>query len=391
MTALVVKGDCLKVFARIPGEAIDAVVTDPPYELGFMGKRWDATGIAYSVELWRQCRRVLKPGGYLIAFGATRTYHRMACAIEDAGFEIRDCIQWLYGTGFPKSLNVGKELDRRAGAERAVVGEKHVTRILNADDVKVHNYGTGMSGKAGVISVTAPATDDAKKWEGWGTALKPGHEPIVMARKPLVGTVAANVSAHGTGALNIDACRIATDDGKNRARPPRTPNAILGSGKGTNLTASPHNDTGRWPANVILDEDAAAVLDAQSVGTRASKPSGIAYDGGTLADGKSCVSYSDAGGASRFFYVAKASRKERSGGGVIDNRHPTVKPVKLMRYLVRMVTPRDGVVLDPFAGSGTTGVAAVLEGFDFIGIEREPQYVAIARARVAAGGKFCGS
>lgn len=358
------RGDCREVLASFDDAVIDAVVTDPPYELGFMGKAWDRAGVAFDPATWAAILRVLKPGGHLLAFGGTRTYHRMTCAIEDAGFEIRDSVLWMYGTGFPKSLNLG---------------------------------------------------------DGRGTALKPAHEPIVMARKPLVGTVAANVAAHGTGALNIDACRI---DGA-----PRTTHA-RGNVKGSNA-GQVHNyglgegyesaaPAGRWPANVILDEHAAAMLDAQSgtlkagVAGRRGGKGGVVMETGFAAYDESWGGYGDAGGASRFFYVAKPSRKERdlgcehlpekTGGEATDredgsagtqnpragagrtggarNFHPTVKPIELMRYLVRLVTPPGGVVLDPFAGSGTTGIAALREGARFVGVERSEEYTPITVARL---------
>jgi site-specific DNA-methyltransferase (adenine-specific) len=303
-------GDCRAVLATLGDNSIDSIVCDPPYELGFMGKAWDNSGIAYDVTVWQQCLRVLKPGGHLVAFGGSRTYHRLAVAIEDAGFEIRDQIQWIYSQGFPKSHNLKDE------------------------------------------------------YQGYGTALKPAHEPAVLARKPLCGTVADNVMAWGVGALNIDGTRIATED--DMARPAsngrhmedrpwvkRRINAGLPSRPET-----PDNGLGRWPANVILDEDAAKALDAQS-----------------------------GGNVSRFFYTAKASKAEREAGldapiGERANIHTTVKPLSLMRYLVRLVTPKGGKVLDPFMGSGSTGCAAVLEGFDFVGIDITPEYVAIAQKRV---------
>lgn len=350
---------------KIIGEnRADSVVTDPPYELGFMGKGWDKSGIAFDVDFWRDVLRVLKPGGHLLAFGGTRTYHRMTCAIEDAGFEIRDSLHWMYGTGFPKSLNVG---------------------------------------------------------DGRGTALKPGHEPIVLARKPLVGTVAANVSEFGTGALNIDGCRIEGTPAPFVGGTART-NGILGTSTKREPWI-PIPGLGRWPANVLLDEDAAGELDEQSGERRKENPreSGTRENGARgVVDFKSgSVSTTpndrdDGGGASRFFYVAKPSRAERdrgcdhlepkTGGEATDredgsigtenpragagrtggarNYHPTVKPIALMRYLVRLVTPPNGLVLDPFAGSGTTGIAALEEGVRFLGIEREAEYATIAAARM---------
>ncbi len=364
-----IEGDsraALRVFAA---DRFDSIVSDPPYELGFMGKGWDASGIAFDVEFWREALRVLKPGGHLLAFGGTRTYHRMTCAIEDAGFEVRDSLHWFYGTGFPKSLNVGG---------------------------------------------------------GRGTALKPAHEPIVMARKPLIGTVAANVRAFGTGALRIDDCRIATTDqtGNGATKSSgRAHDAVALEGAFATTTTTTTHPLGRWPANVLLDESAAADLDAQAPSAGAAAPvrgteasAAVADDAITNARARVPGAFhADSGGASRFFYVAKPSRRERdqgcdhlpakSGGEATDraddskgtqnpragagrnggtrNFHPTVKPVELMRYLVRLVTPAGGTVLDPFTGSGTTGMAARLEGLDFVGIEREPEYATIAAARIA--------
>jgi DNA modification methylase len=380
-------------------------------------KRGQAQKMQEWHEAWaREALRVLKPGGHLLAFGGTRTYHRLACAVEDAGFEIRDCLAWLYGSGFPKSLDVSKSIDKAAGAEREVVGvsphsaNRAVTSWHAAETA--HDRGRMGTVAEGDRSLTAPATPEAERWQGWGTALKPAHEPIVLARKPLSGTVAGNVLAHGTGALNVDGCRIGTDE--DRARPPRTANAIYGGGNGTNLTESESHPAGRWPANVCLDPEAAALLDEQT-GTstsRIGKPrEGANGDGwGMTATG---AEYGDSGGASRFLYVAKASSAERNAGldgfeetqvrrlsggdfahnsgstasdkagATVRNVHPTVKPIELMRWLVRLVTPPNGLVLDPFTGSGTTGCAAVLEGFRFVGIEREPEYAAIARARIA--------
>ena len=387
MTIDLRQGDCLDVLRTIDTNTIDAIVTDPPYGLSFMGKRWDYD--VPSVEVWYECLRVLKPGGHLLAFAGTRTQHRMACRIEDAGFEIRDMIAWVYGSGFPKSLDVSKAIDKMdaseeqerrrlrftawvrstgitsrqideatctnmgghyttAASQPAIMTREHLeqcrhllggvpewiereadirsveSRNMAAREVVGQHRATapgcnmrvGMTGcdydKVG--SITAPATDAARQWQGWGTALKPALEPITVARKPQAGTVAANVLEHGTGALNVEGCRVG----------------------------------GRWPANLIHDgsEEPAALL----------------------------------GDAARFFYCAKASRSDRGEG----NTHPTVKPTDLMRYLCRLVTPPGGTVLDPFMGSGSTGKAAALEGFHFLGIEREAQYLDIARARIRA-------
>jgi site-specific DNA-methyltransferase (adenine-specific) len=331
-------GDCRQVLNAFRDASIDAVITDPPYELGFMGKSWDASGIAYDVNVWRECLRVLKPGGHLLAFGGSRTYHRLACAIEDAGFEIRDQILWVYGSGFPKSLDVSKAIDKMHKVER----------------------------------------DDARRWQGWGTALKPAHEPIVLARKPLDGTVAETVLTHGTGALNIDGCRV-VGTVPSVPQPLRNNQGLFGTGTGRNGLMS-QAVGGRFPANFIHDgSDEVLELFPEE---------------------------RQSGSAARFFYCAKASRAEREAGldghviqragglqgrhdgslGSITmrrNHHPTVKPIALMRYLVRLVTPPNGVVLDPFTGSGTTGIAARLEGFEFVGIEQSAEYAEIAEARIA--------
>lgn len=346
---MIVAGDLFDVLPTLPEACADACVTDPPYELGFMGKAWDGRGVAFQVDTWRQVSRVLKPGAHLVAFGGTRTFHRLTCAIEDAGFEIRDCLSWLYGQGFPKSLNVGG---------------------------------------------------------GRGTALKPSWEPIILARKPFRGCVVANVIEHGTAALNIDACRIEGDK--------RDPGFVSPNSKGIWGGAEQQRDwadadLGRWPSNVLLDEEAAAMLDEQ---TGKLHPNGNLTNktaqGGIWnnAKGQGCAgpAYFDNGGASRFYYVAKPSREERNYGlddpgpqfthgatlrkientSTRGNIHPTVKPVELMRWLVKLVTPPGGAVLDPFAGSGTTGMACRYELRSFMGIEREAEYVEIAIRRIAA-------
>jgi len=385
----VLNGDCRDLFAGLDDDSIDAIVTDPPYELGFMGKAWDASGIAYDPVVWTEALRVLKPGGHLLSFGGSRTYHRMACAIEDAGFEVRDQIMWLYGSGFPKSLNVGKAIDKAAGAERQVVGK--TARCVGPSQDKGY-LGTGTF-RGGGNDLTAPATDAAKRWDGWGTALKPAHEPIVVARKPLTGTVAANALEHGTGAINVDGCRI----GSTVETWPASRSYGSGSPVAMTTTSGPvmraqttgDPPAGRWPANVILDEEAGALLDEQS-GTLKSGANPTRRGGDTSRtsygefDGQAeCVPArgSCMGGASRFFYCAKASKRERNAGNV-TNVHPTVKPIDLMRYLVRLVTPKGGTVLDPFTGSGTTGIAAVLEGMTFIGFEQSEKYARIADARI---------
>lgn len=516
----IVNGDNRLVLAAMPENSVDAIVTDPPYELGFMSKRWDASGIAFDVDLWRAVLRVLKPGGHLLAFSGTRTYHRMVVAIEDAGFEIRDQLGYFYGTGFPKSLNVAKQLEDRAeqaakrdvrfvldayvstpvhacrqcgqvllaelpeqsapatgaapmggevrGEQPSVEGRCHVSSWegqLPRCEVCTMSHGVLADGAQGRLHHGAPARDGdrdravlaayrscapqgsqpekqragepdavffqrgAQEIRGTGTALKPAQEPIVLARKPFATTVAANVLAHGTGGINVDACRIGTSkdvpaSGSNAGNVygDYTGDPWIGTGKDSSV--------GRWPANVLLDEDAAAMLDAQSGITRPGhRPrsdcrasDGNTYGGGGLQgrsggmpDPGSNNAHGDTGGASRFFYVAKASKAEReaglghlplrTGGELTDrvdgsqglespragagrgggrrNHHPTVKPIALMRYLVRLITPPGGIVLDPFCGSGSTIAAAVLEGFSAIGIDLDPEYCNIARARVA--------
>jgi len=412
-------GDCLDVLRTLPDNSVDAVITDPPYGLSFMGKRWDYD--VPSVEIWGECLRVLKPGGHLLSFAGTRTQHRMALRIEDAGFEIRDMIAWVYGSGFPKSLDVSKALDKVNGEAGRLykftafmrttgltarqinevtgtfMGSHYLTdksqpaiptcalwakmrplcgdvptwvdelvarieaeREVVGQDTKARST-TGASALPTVggetvyqsWDITAPATESARKWQGWGTALKPALEPITVARKPLIGTVAENVLAHGTGAINVDGCRVDAEGGRplrmldakhtdNNAYQGRMDGSLSGGSKAVGETT-----LGRWPANLIHDGEAAADL---------------------------------LGDAARFFYCAKASKSDRGS----DNVHPTVKPTDLMRYLCRLVTPPNGVVLDPFMGSGSTGKAAVLEGFRFIGIERETEYFKIAEARIEA-------
>ncbi len=388
---------------ELPDSCVDAIVCDPPYELGFMGKRWDASGVAYDVGMWREAYRVLKPGGHLLAFGGTRTAHRMACAIEDAGFEIRDTITWLYGSGFPKSLDVSKAIDKAAGAAREVVGDNPNHRAVSG----IAYEGIYAGGNTGGPTLTAPATDEAREWAGWGTALKPASEPITVARKPLRGTVVDNVLTHGTGALNIDGCRVGTESTR------RTQRGTTSAWEGGAFSGDRVNGSGagRWPANVVLSHAVAwnggdacagpdgcisgcpvAALDEQSgVSVSTDRPRNNTAEahnrtvsmGGSAGDwttGGHC----DSGGASRFFptfrYQAKAPTRERpSVDGV---QHPTVKPLALMRWLVRLVTPPGGAVLDPFAGSGTTVEAAILEGFDVVAVESHEPYLALIRARV---------
>ena len=433
-TSLLVNGDCVEVMRSLPDASVDAVVCDPPYGLGFMLKEFDLLGEGQAQQKWHEAWateafRVLKPGGHLLAFGGTRTYHRLASAVEDAGFEIRNSVIWCYGSGFPKSLDVSKALDKAAGAEREVVGAKGGRYATPKQDFRGGKHHAAADVPTGLFNeITAPATDDAKKWEGWGTALKPAFEPVVVARRPLIGTVAANVIAHGTGALNIDATRIpfasAADEKESKTKnqhadfgtPPLTGNVTYGDY--SMVAPKNYNPSARWPANLMLSHSPSCVH--------------VETDGDT--DVWACVpgcpvramddqqeKDSSTEGVSRYFmrfapqdapfiYAPKANKKEKDAGcenlptqqqdltrepglpgsdnprnrGAKQrfNHHPTVKPVSVMAYLCRLVTPPGGWVLDPFMGSGTTGVAAHREGFNFIGIEREVDYMAIAEARI---------
>lgn len=362
----VTEGDCVAVLRARAGPLFDAVVTDPPYELGFMGRGWDRSGVAFSVETWRAIFDQMKPGAHLVAFSGTRTYHRMAVAIEDAGFEIRDQLAWAYGSGFPKSLDVSKAIDKAAGAERevtGVAGSSGSSRSCMAGDFAGGQY---MS--------TAAATDDAKQWQGWGTALKPAWEPICLARKPLEGTVAGNVLTHGVGGLNIDACRIEGDDAQ-EGRSRHGGGVMAGSSfqMPDSVSSMP---AGRFPANLIHDgsDEVVALFPEQSGGgTPASRRSNKfgeifgGFEGGAAEHGIGGSS----GNASRFFYSAKAGPLDRLG-----SEHPTVKPVDVMRWLVRLICPPGGLLLDPFAGSGTTGIAALAERMNAELIDLVPAHVA---------------
>jgi DNA modification methylase len=487
--ARVVLGDCRDVLRTLADNSVDSVVTDPPYELGFMGKSWDSTGIAYDVTVWAECLRVLKPGGHILAFGGSRTWHRLAVAVEDAGFEIRDSICWLYGSGFPKSLDVSKAIDKNNGqtgrkfkftkwmksagitarqidditgtkmgthytthptqpaiptaelwaklrpycgkvpawvdelvarveAEREVIGQKAGTLLAVAP-------GENRERPALEMDITAPSTAEAQQWSGWGTALKPAFEPVVVGRKPFGKgvTVAENVLAWGVGGLNIDASRIgfrnqADQETVQNAQWHSVPNDTYGKFQKQHNRevlngADSTPDKGRWPANVILDEVTAGLVDEQSGVSKSPKPyiaksekiNHVWSPGIGVAKGQWHKEHGDSGGASRFFYQAKASKRDRNEGleGLEgranrinaprnseehkhstnkQNFHPTVKPTQLMRYLIKLVTPPGGTVLDPFTGSGSTGKAALLDGYKFVGAELTAEYLPIIEGRL---------
>ena len=361
----------LETMKRMQDNSIDAIVTDPPYGLSFMGKKWDYD--VPSIEIWQECLRVLKPGGHLLAFAGTRTQHRMAVRIEDAGFEIRDMIMWVYGQGFSKSHNISKAIDKAAGAEREVVARNPNERVNNNLEKTVFN-------QRAECPITAPATPEAQQWDGWGTALKPAVEPITVARKPLQGTVAENVLMWGTGGINIDGCRVGAEELKNQQKDfsPVHGNQF---GNGSYLPNKNEYKTvkGRFPANLIHDgsEEVVGMFPntASGTGSIRKKAKGLFGLGG---DGEHNIEYGDSGSAARFFYQAKADKGERGEG----NTHPTVKPIDLMRYLCRLVTPPGGVVYDPFTGSGTTLIAAHEEGFNWIGSEMTKEYWDIAVQRI---------
>ena len=467
------KGNCLDTLKTLPDCSVDSIVTDPPYELGFMGKSWDNSGIAYNVELWTECLRVLKPGGHLLSFGGSRTYHRMASAIEDSGFEIRDQIMWLYGSGFPKSLDVSKAIDKRGGADISWFGgwlkQEREKRGISRKELAQHfpsqqayggkpasgnttgcvgNWETGVSvptneqfnklceildlpfakleeaerevikertmvqGGGNALqmrvgerreveaNITIPATPTAKQWQGWGTALKPAHEPIVVARKPLIGTVANNVLTYGTGAINIDGSRVGMtqSDAKKSSGNWKPQGYKVGENiyeLGTKVIATEQSTQGRWPANVIhdgSDEVLAGFPDTKAGIAKRGNSGGNNFGSDTPKPRLEDIGYADSGSAARFFYCAKASKSERNAGleGLaVANIHPTVKPIALMRYLVKLVTPPGGMVLDPFLGSGTTAVAAILEGFEWTGCEMTEDYWPIIEARTEwAHGEF---
>jgi DNA modification methylase len=434
-------GDNIELIKKLPDNSIDAIVSDPPYALNFMNKKWDSD--VPSVEFWKEVYRVLKPGGHVLSFGGTRTYHRMVVNIEDAGFEIRDQIMWLYGSGFPKSHNIGKAVDAtiKTGKSNPKSINKSEMSKTDGQVVEVSQPNNGILGDKKLVTKTIGAsleTEQAQEWEGWGTALKPANEPICLARKPLSEkSVALNVLKWGTGGINIDGCRIKFNGDK-----PKECELVDFRGNGYNAPGKERktiedknyipNDEGRFPANIILDEIAGELLDEQSGVSKSSKAnmksaqSGNSdgrynWNNGEKNDFESVRGHNDSVGASRFFYQAKVSKKERNMGldGFEDkspdylprysknengdltradgsivkpvinkNTHPTIKPVQLMSYLCRLITPPGGTILDPFMGSGSTGIAAILEGFNFIGFDLDPDYVKIAEARISNYEKY---
>jgi site-specific DNA-methyltransferase (adenine-specific) len=393
----IIWGDCLLELKELKDNSIDSIVTDPPYGLSFMGKKWDYE--VPSVEVWKECLRVLKHGGHLLSFAGSRTYHRMAVNIEDAGFDIRDQIMWIYGSGFPKSLNIGRQLAKMSGED--VKGE--FTSIRG-------NSSVGLKEPTPIKDREQFRHKTKTDWDGWGTALKPAHEPIVVARKPISEkNIALNVLKWGTAGINIDGCRVEYTDGttpeqiKRKYTGNNENNDSVTNNFGIKKQKMTSNSAiqGRFPANIILDEEAGKMLDEQSGVSKSSNAKRTRNTIGSFGmPNDNTPEYSDKGGASRFFYCAKASKSERNKGcaelqdkttddgrEVATNRknnHPTVKPIKLMRYLVRLVTPKGGLCLDPFIGSGTTAIACKLEGFDYLGIEREADYIPIAEARIKA-------
>ena len=423
----VIHGDCLEELKKLDDNSVDAVITDPPYGLsntkpaqvadvlkawvtgdtvsvpakrgGFMGADWDS--FVPPPAVWEECMRVLKPGGHMAVFAGARTQELMGLSIRLAGFEIRDTLGWIYGSGFPKSMDVSKAIDKAAGVEREVIGSK-VTGNAKQRTSATGEFADGNHGGQQVVDVTAPATSEAQRWDGWGTALKPAIEPIILARKPLDGTVAANVLAHGVGGLNIDACRVPSNEvtgwgGRGHA----SGGASLNLSATGSVDGQPNPTQGRFPANVLLDEHAAKEMDKQS-GVSVSRANTSSDNRG--AEGSNIFasasfgrrdpsnSYNDSGGASRFFpvfkYQAKAPKKERP---VIERedgskiQHNTVKPLALMEWLVSLIVPPGGVVLDPFAGSGTTLQAALNKGFTPIGIEQDADYIQLIHRRLEGG------
>ena len=454
-TNKIYQGDCIEELKKLPDNSVDAIITDPPYGIGFMGKTWDkydptvnkgsfkvGTGTHpqgyvaidrnafydFSFKWAVECLRVLKPGGFLLSFGGTRTYHRMTCGIEDAGFEIRDCIMWIYGSGFPKSLNIGKQIDKIQGNEREVVfknpyADGHIRKATG--NISDANDNVKFLSEYKLENGLRKETKGTSEWEGWGTALKPAVEPIVVARKPLSEkNVALNVLKWGTGGINIDECRIGSEP--IRSSGDKKSMQIWKEQDGRKnkdldlIENTPHWNQGRFPANIILDEEAGQMLDEQSGMCKTGNINNnlVGFRKGCLyGDSKMIIKNyktDNPTGASRFFYVAKASKSERNNGceefedkqkcpmskesrigecinaskgmerfeTICKNNHPTVKPIKLMEYLIKLVSKENAVILDPFLGSGTTAIACLKTNRKFIGIEKESDYVKIAEARI---------
>lgn len=397
-------GDCLEVMDKLEADSIDAIITDPPYELNFMGKGWDNAGVSFNKETWVKCLRLLKPGGYLLTFGGSRTFHRIACAIEDAGFEIRDTIMWIYGSGFPKSMNISKGIEAKNKYGKAnTIAKRKVEQNSDGKEYKVIQTNNGAMGEKKIVNRREykPVDSSAKQWSGWGTCLKPAFEPIIVARKPFKGSLVDNILEHGVGGLNIDECRVGNEEQAQLSR---------------NVAS------GRFPANIIHDgsEEATGGMPktkgCQGKGFKKGDYKSSAVN--TTFSRGDCVPYNDFGSASRYFYCAKASKRDRDEGldefeektkvfngksqssskeikdvekrftTRLRNTHPTVKPTALMQYLVRLVCPKGSVILDPFMGSGSTGKATAYEnkdrnaGYSFIGIEQDEQYLEIAKARI---------
>lgn len=411
----ILNGDVVDALKLFPDDHFHGVLTDPPYGLEFMGKDWDR--VVPGVDVWREVLRVMRPGSYILAFGGTRTFHRLAINLEDAGFTLRDTLAWMYGSGFPKSMAIDKAIDKKLGAARPVVGSKRTNVGIQGG-----NFSAGSA--TAEIDVTAPGSEEAAIWEGYGTAIKPAWEPVILAQKPLAGTFAENAMIWGVGGLAIDACRIAVDpDDDIHAKNPNTRGgfghagaSVYGDSKG-----APAYDpaAGRWPANVVLDEVAAAVLDEQTGERKSGKPgtrrvtvnNSAAYGQESREPGP-MVGYGDTGGASRFFYCAKPTRAEADAGlgaledrtmnrlnpgGLSDdprwaprevkNHHPTKKPIRLNAWLARLILPPQQAemrrILVPFAGSGSEVMGALSAGWDeAIGIELAPDFCQVARARL---------
>ena len=423
--------------SKMPDGTFDSIVCDPPYGIAFMGSKWDNYGQrcgdatvderrriaedyaeahdgaprygnsrhdtrnsrreglnfqAAMTPIFAEALRVAKPGAYMCCFGSPRTYHRLTCAIEDAGWDVKECCMYIHGQGFPKGMNISKAIDKRLGAEREVIGT--ATNGSGANLIKIANHGPGdtgignWDGSGKVYDVTAPASAEAKEWDGWNTQLKPAYEPIVIAQKPVEKTIIDNVLKYGTGAFNVDACRVPTGN-ESVSNHSRSAEAAVSKGiYGDSIAQETHQTAGqtlgRYPANLVHDGSPKVLAlfpnTGKSKGGGGVKYVGThVYDGGYKGKEYETVGFMDSGSAARFFYCAKPSRRERGEG----NTHPTVKSVALMRWLVRLVTHRGGLVLDPFMGSGTTGIAALQEGMRFVGIEQDADYMEIAKRRIA--------